>query len=391
VRRLVNHLIGMNRVFAALLADEPVPRPAADHVDDDPAGAYRDSAARLQAAFDAPGVLERTYSGPLGAATGAERLQIRLYDLLAHGWDLAQATGQPAALPDNLCRGAGWPAWAWVMLAAAVPAFAAFLAAQRRTAASGGHPLVSIGVLARPAILAGLVALLLANGTYFALLFTLAQYFQAGLHRSALATGLILVPWVAAFGAAGQLTRRLPARAQPVLPAAGYLLMAAAYAAIAVTVRTGPPGYPLLALLLAAGGLGLGTGFATLIGHLTGAVPAGYAPDISGVTTTTLQVGGAIAVAAFGTIYLSLAHPVGAAPGGHAFAVTSLALAATALTAAAAAYLATHARGNGTAAEPTNSSNATRTAVASRRSLPGHGGLADVDDGCRTGTSIRVT
>ncbi len=104
VRRLVNHLIGMNRVFAALLADEPAPRSAADHVEDDPAGAYRDSAARLQAAFDAPGVLERTYSGPLGAATGAERLQIRLYDLLAHGWDLAQATGQPAALPDDLCE-----------------------------------------------------------------------------------------------------------------------------------------------------------------------------------------------------------------------------------------------------------------------------------------------
>ena len=103
VRRLVNHLIGMNRVFAALLADQPPPpRPSADHIEDDPVGAYRDSAAMLQAAFGQPGVLERTYHGPLGTATGAERLQIRLYDLLAHGWDLAQATGQPADLPDDL-------------------------------------------------------------------------------------------------------------------------------------------------------------------------------------------------------------------------------------------------------------------------------------------------
>src|SRR6266496_368210 len=91
VRQLVNHLIGMNRVFAALLADQPPPpRPSADHVEDDPAGAYRDSAAALRAAFGRPGVLERTYHGPLGTATGAERLQIRHYDLLAHGWDLAQ-------------------------------------------------------------------------------------------------------------------------------------------------------------------------------------------------------------------------------------------------------------------------------------------------------------
>jgi uncharacterized protein (TIGR03086 family) len=100
VRQLVDHLIGMNRVFAGLLADEPPPRrPAADHIEDDPVGAYRDSAARLQAAFE-----QRTYRGPLGAATGAERLQIRLYDLLVHGWDLAQATGQPAELPDEVAE-----------------------------------------------------------------------------------------------------------------------------------------------------------------------------------------------------------------------------------------------------------------------------------------------
>jgi uncharacterized protein (TIGR03086 family) len=31
-------------------------------------------------------------------------LQIRLYDLLAHGWDLARATGQPVDLPDDLAE-----------------------------------------------------------------------------------------------------------------------------------------------------------------------------------------------------------------------------------------------------------------------------------------------
>lgn len=105
VRRLVDHLIGMNRVFAALLSDEPPPPPpAADHIDNDPVGTYRDSAAMLLAAFEQPGVLERTYRGPLGAVTGAERLQIRLYDLLDHGWDLAQATGQPVELPDDVAE-----------------------------------------------------------------------------------------------------------------------------------------------------------------------------------------------------------------------------------------------------------------------------------------------
>ena len=104
VRRVIEHLTGLNRVFAALLADEPAPKRSADPVEPDPAGAYRESAARLLAAFGRPGVLERSYTGPLGAATGSERLQIRLYDLLAHGWDLAQATGRHLAVPDLLAE-----------------------------------------------------------------------------------------------------------------------------------------------------------------------------------------------------------------------------------------------------------------------------------------------
>ena len=102
VRRLVDHLIGMNRVFAALLSGEPPPsRTTADHVAADPVGAYRDSAAGLLAEFERPGMLDGVYRGPRGAATGAERLQIRLYDLLAHGWDLARATAQPVELPED--------------------------------------------------------------------------------------------------------------------------------------------------------------------------------------------------------------------------------------------------------------------------------------------------
>ncbi len=103
VHDLVNHLVGMNLVFAALLSDQTPPE-RGDRLHDDPLGAYHDSSAALQNAFEQPGVLERTYRGPLGTATGAERLQIRMYDLLAHGWDLAQATGQPADLPEELAE-----------------------------------------------------------------------------------------------------------------------------------------------------------------------------------------------------------------------------------------------------------------------------------------------
>lgn len=105
VRRLLDHVIGLNRIFTALLRDEPPPvRPATDHAEEDPVTAYRDTSAALVSAFRQPGVLERQFRGPLGTASGAERLQIRLYDLLAHGWDLSRATGQPVDLPDDLVQ-----------------------------------------------------------------------------------------------------------------------------------------------------------------------------------------------------------------------------------------------------------------------------------------------
>ncbi|MGH3096222.1 MAG: MFS transporter [Streptosporangiales bacterium] len=244
-------------------------------------------------------------------------------------------------VPLTVGRGAGWPAWTWLALAAAVPAFAVFLRAQQHTAAAGGNPLVNTRVLARPRIVLGLVAASVATGTYYALLFTLAQYIQAGLGRPALVSGLILVPWVAAFGAAGQVTRRLPARFGPHLPFAGYVLLTVAYLGIAGAVGTGHGPGAMVAVLLGIGGFGLGTGFATLLGHLTDTVPADYAPDISGVATTTMQVGGAVAVACFGSLYLALAGR--SLPAGHALAVTSLVLGVAALVAAMAAYAATRA------------------------------------------------
>jgi uncharacterized protein (TIGR03086 family) len=101
VHRLVEHLVGKNLVFAAVLAEQPLPQRGDGMPSDQLARAYRESAAVLLDAFGQPGVLDRSYQGPLGAATGAERLKIRMYDLLAHGWDLAQALGRPADLPED--------------------------------------------------------------------------------------------------------------------------------------------------------------------------------------------------------------------------------------------------------------------------------------------------
>ena len=60
VRDVVNHLVGMDLVFVAMFEESPMPARGADRLGADPAGAYRRSAAALQAAAARPGVLERS-------------------------------------------------------------------------------------------------------------------------------------------------------------------------------------------------------------------------------------------------------------------------------------------------------------------------------------------
>ncbi|MHB8621603.1 MAG: TIGR03086 family metal-binding protein [Chloroflexota bacterium] len=103
-RQVANHLVYGGLRLTALVADEPAPAAGGDLLGDDPVAAYRAAAARLQAAFARPGVLQRTYPSPFGPLPGAGLVQLRIAEVLIHGWDLARATGQPPALPEDLAE-----------------------------------------------------------------------------------------------------------------------------------------------------------------------------------------------------------------------------------------------------------------------------------------------
>jgi MFS family permease len=252
----------------------------------------------------------------------------------ATGVAVLTATLALLVLPLVLGRDEGWPAWTWASLAASAAGLAAFVAHERRAAARGGRPLVALEVFRSGTVSWGLLSAATATSTYFAILFTLALYLQQGLGRSPAYSGLALVSWVAAFGVAGPLLARVAPSARRLAAPAGALAMAVGFAGLAA----GPTSAVVLVAMLGVGGLGFGAVFSGSLAQLTGAVGARHAPDISGLFNTASRVGGVVGVAAFGTLYLSLA-PRGAV---HAFTITALALAATVLAAGAAAGLAAH-------------------------------------------------
>jgi MFS family permease len=239
-------------------------------------------------------------------------------------------------LPLVLGRDEGWPAWTYVCVAASLPAFALFVLVERRLARGGGHPLIALELLRRKPVVFALASQAANRATYLGLLFVLALYLQHGLGASAVYSGLAVVPWVAAFGVAGPVLGRAGPRARRMAAPIGSLVLGAAFLGIATGAGDGAS----LMLALAVGGLGYGAAFSGTLHHLTSTVTDRYAADVSGLYNTVLQVGGAIGVAGLGTVYLDLAPEPGPLPAVHAFRLTTLAMAATALLAGVLAHLA---------------------------------------------------
>jgi len=104
VRDLLNHIIGTLWLSEALLSDHaprhpmaPGGLPGTDLAGPDPAGAYAEASAAALTAASAGDSLTRVHPTPLGDMPGPALAGFTTLDLLVHGWDVAKATGQPAA------------------------------------------------------------------------------------------------------------------------------------------------------------------------------------------------------------------------------------------------------------------------------------------------------
>ena len=70
------------------------------------AARYRAAVQVVLDTYTAPGVLDKTFSTPLGDAPGAMLLSVCFADQLTHVWDLSRALGVDVDVPDQLAEDA---------------------------------------------------------------------------------------------------------------------------------------------------------------------------------------------------------------------------------------------------------------------------------------------
>lgn len=209
-------------------------------------------------------------------------------------------------LPLVQGRDWGWPWWGFVLLALTVPTAALFILREQRLVARGGQPILDPALLRVRAFVSGLSASLLFFGAIASFFLLLSLYLQLGTGRSALDTGLVILPYAVGSIITSGIGVQLADRAGRALLVSGSLVLAASQVLLLMIVRGGAdPSYWAFAVPLFIGGLGLGLTAPSLVNVVLAGVPAKDAGAAGGVLTTIGQVGNAVGVAVLGVLFFT--------------------------------------------------------------------------------------
>jgi MFS transporter, DHA2 family, methylenomycin A resistance protein len=198
----------------------------------------------------------------------------------------------------------GWASlFAIVPLAIAPVALAVLVAVERRAAA----PLLPPSLLAHRSFSAATGVGMLLNFGIYGQVFVLSLYFQQMRHYTALATGLMLLPFAGLTMILPPMSGRLTARFGPrCVMLVGQCLAAAGAAILALaSLHTA---YPLLVPGLVLLGLGMAATMPSMTAAVMLAAPREFAGIASGVLNAARQVGGVLGVAVLGTLIADKAH-----------------------------------------------------------------------------------
>jgi EmrB/QacA subfamily drug resistance transporter len=223
-------------------------------------------------------------------------------------------------------RDAGWPVWAYLMMAGSIVALALFVLSERRTA----HPVITPSILRKRSFVVGLliVASFFGALTGFTLAFNLLL--QLGLRWTALHAGLTLIPWAlgSAVGtvlAGAVLADRLGRKTLHI----GLALAAVGMLGLWWTIAAAPAptSFTFIPALL-VGGFGSGMVFIPLFDYILGDATAEEVGTGSGLLNAVQQFAAAIGAAGLGTVFFAR---VGATDAANYAAAAELVVAITAI------------------------------------------------------------
>ncbi|MFC9894836.1 MFS transporter [Nocardia sp. NPDC127579] len=237
-------------------------------------------------------------------------------------------------LPLVLGHEQDWPLWTWILLGASVFGFAGFAVIERWVAARGGEPLFARRALAAPGLLLTGATLFVVMSTFGGWMFVMAIHLQSTLGYSALHAGLLFIPMGLTFAAASLYWTRIPARLHAAMIPGGLVLAAGAMVALGAMLRDGADFGLAGCLLFGLMGIGNGLAYSPLMTRTLAKVPMEVAADASGILVTATQLGTVVGIAAFGTVFLSLAGAT-TLSAAHALGGTAVAEGVTVLVAAA--------------------------------------------------------
>lgn len=199
----------------------------------------------------------------------------------------------------------GWPVWTYVTLAVGGILIGAFGLWEVRYSARGRTPLVPPRLFTRPAFTGGVILALVYFAAFTSIFFTISILWQTGLGNSALASGVVSIPFaigsIVSSSQSDKLSRRLGRNVLVLGTALVTVGLVWAWAVLQFTDPGSLTHWDLLLPLLIAG-LGNGAFIAPNAQFIVATVDRPDAGSASGVISTMQRVGSAVGIAIIGSV-----------------------------------------------------------------------------------------
>ena len=205
-------------------------------------------------------------------------------------------------------------AWVWGLLVAGLVLVAGWVAWERRYAARGRAPMVDLSLFRVPSFAYGSLAIAVYFMGYTSIWIITAQYLQAGLGYSALASGLMGLPASVASAVGASVSGRSVTRVGRVMVLRGMVLGLVGLGATVVVVHLNAvialsPWWMAVTLLLLGAGQGLVVSPNQTLSLAD--VPLPYAGAAGGIIQTGERIGTAIGISAITGLAFSVARGSG--------------------------------------------------------------------------------